>query len=369
MRKLIKLILILFPFSIIGQNTSIPDANFEQALINLGYDTNLDGLVSTVNIMSVINLDVSSSNIADLTGIEDFAVLQELDCSNNSLTSLNMNQNLNLMELDCSDNNLASLDVSSNTMLSNLDCDTNNLSTLDVTQNMILQTLSCSYNYLNSLDVTQNISLTSLNCIYNFMVYLDVSANTKLEYLNCGYNNLTELDVSQNIVLTELYCQHNSLRCLNVSNGNNLNIIGLTPYFNSLLTCIEVDDAVWASATWNNTYGAIPGVSFYFDSQSAFSDNCNNQCSSNTITAISDISPKIKISPNPFSTNTRIFVPSEIKGDLTLYIYDLLGNLVKFQNNISSEIILLNRHEISSGIYVVRIQSEEYKYEQKLIVD
>jgi len=68
--------------------TLIPDANFEQALINLGYDTGTpDGSVPTANINTVTDLDVSSQNISDLTGIEDFTALTSLNCNYNNLTS------------------------------------------------------------------------------------------------------------------------------------------------------------------------------------------------------------------------------------------------------------------------------------------
>ena len=61
-----------------GQQTYVPDDNFEQKLINLGYDTGpLDDFVPTANISSVINLFIGSSNISDLTGIEDFASLSD----------------------------------------------------------------------------------------------------------------------------------------------------------------------------------------------------------------------------------------------------------------------------------------------------
>ena len=49
-----------------GQTTSIPDANFEQALIDLGYDDKLDGGVLTANVSGVTSLDVSSKSISDL---------------------------------------------------------------------------------------------------------------------------------------------------------------------------------------------------------------------------------------------------------------------------------------------------------------
>ena len=65
-------------FSVIAyaQNTAIPDANFEQALIDLGYDVApINGLIPTANISSVTNLDVSGKSISNLTGIEAFTNL------------------------------------------------------------------------------------------------------------------------------------------------------------------------------------------------------------------------------------------------------------------------------------------------------
>lgn len=46
-----------------SQNTYVPDDNFEQALIDLGYDSGaLDDYVLTANINTVTALDVSSLN-------------------------------------------------------------------------------------------------------------------------------------------------------------------------------------------------------------------------------------------------------------------------------------------------------------------
>ena len=50
--------------------TYVPDDNFEQELINQGYDTVLDDYVVTANISSLTNLDVNGKGIIDLTGIK-----------------------------------------------------------------------------------------------------------------------------------------------------------------------------------------------------------------------------------------------------------------------------------------------------------
>ena len=73
----------------IAQTTAIPDALFEQTLIDLGYDTGVtDGVVLTANINTVTSLNVSFIGINDLTGIQDFTALTYLYCHLNLLTSL-----------------------------------------------------------------------------------------------------------------------------------------------------------------------------------------------------------------------------------------------------------------------------------------
>jgi len=91
MKKIaIILFIVLFISSsmILAQNTYVPDDKFEQALIDLGYDTTLDDYVLTANISGVTSLNVGEKEISDLTGIEAFAALTQLECWNNQLTSL-----------------------------------------------------------------------------------------------------------------------------------------------------------------------------------------------------------------------------------------------------------------------------------------
>ena len=91
--------------------TCIPDPNFEQALIDLGYDDVVDGQVSTANISDVDSLNVNSKGITDLTGIDDFSDLNYLYCYDNQLTSLDVSNNIALTHLECVDNQLTCLNV------------------------------------------------------------------------------------------------------------------------------------------------------------------------------------------------------------------------------------------------------------------
>lgn len=213
-----------------AQNTYVPDDNFEQALIDLGYDIGtLDDFVPTANINSLTSLDVSNKYIADLTGIEDFTVLQELVCYDNILSSINISQNLSLTTLNCINNNLSSLDVSNNSSLLKLACDNNNLSNLNISSNSELATLSCGNNFLNSLDVSSNQKLINLDVQLNQLNNLDVSNNTLLTTLNCSNNQLHSLNVTGNTILTSLSLNNNQISSIDVTK-------------NSLLKGLNIDD-------------------------------------------------------------------------------------------------------------------------------
>ncbi|MEL0456404.1 T9SS type A sorting domain-containing protein [Flavobacteriaceae bacterium SZ-1-7] len=202
--------------------TYVPDDNFEQALIDLGYDDVLDDYVATNDLTGITTLDVSNRGISDLTGIEDFIGLESLNCSTNRLNNLDVSNNTKLNYLYCLDNNIASLDLSNN---------------------LVLQELSCNLNTLNSLDL---------------------SNNQLLQVLSCNLNNLTSLDLSNNVALTSISCTYNYLESLNVKNGNNLEITNFRVGNNPNLTCIEVDNALYSESNWTNK-----------DAQAGFSEDCS----------------------------------------------------------------------------------------------
>ena len=105
------LLLILLPFLSSAQFTYIPDDNFEQALINLGYDFVLDDNVETAGIDSITSLYVNGLGISDLTGIASFSSLKDLFCNSNQLIFLNLSNNTQLFEVSCGNNQLTYIDV------------------------------------------------------------------------------------------------------------------------------------------------------------------------------------------------------------------------------------------------------------------
>lgn len=143
------LTLVLIISRLNAQITAIPDPNFEQALIDLGIDSDgiVNGQVPTSDIENVIQLSVSSKNISDLTGIEDFSSLVILDVSFNSLVTMNLSDNINLEILDCSENVLENINLSNNTLLKELFSGNpgqtigNQMTSLDLSNNINLEVL------------------------------------------------------------------------------------------------------------------------------------------------------------------------------------------------------------------------------------
>ena len=190
MKQLVFFSLFVVPLFVSAQ-VNIPDVSFKAYLLgNSSINTNSDAFIQVAEATAFTgNIDVGFSGISDLTGIEAFTALTQLDCDNNSLTTL---------------------------------------------------------------DVSQNTALTTLYCFNNpLLTSLDVSGATALTDLVCFNNSLTALDVSQNTALKGLFCQNNSLTSLDVRNGNNVNFVNFFATGNASLTCISVDDSTYSNANWS----------------------------------------------------------------------------------------------------------------------
>lgn len=151
--------------------TNFPDAVFRE-YVKDNFDTDDNGELSVSEMESVTRIEVAERNVADLTGIENFINLKELNChhaamSRGLLSSLDVSQNHELQYLICNGNQLSSLDMSQNPKLEHLECNFNQLSSLNVSQNPKLEHLECHSNRLSSLDVSQNPALTYLDCESN----------------------------------------------------------------------------------------------------------------------------------------------------------------------------------------------------------
>lgn len=204
-----------------------PDANFRTYILDKenGVDANGDGILSVREIRKCGELNIEKYGIQDLTGIEYFTYLRNLNVSKNALTALNLKQNTNLETLDCSQNQLTALDVTKNEKLVDLKCTGNALTALTLTENSELEYLDCEGNKLSSLNVSGNKKLLYLICGNNVITTLDLQYNLKLERLSCSLNRLATLDLSRNTALLYLECENNKLTTIGFGNLGKLQFL------------------------------------------------------------------------------------------------------------------------------------------------
>jgi len=258
------ILFVLFPILIKAQNTStktiksaskttiemtfIPDDNFEQALIDLGYDSGeLNDSVLTEKISGIVSLNITGKKISDLTGIEDFFALRTLNCNQNKLADIDIGKNTNLLYFNCSENQLSVLDVSKNKKLRQLSCYINKISSLDLSQNVALEELHCGYNQLTSIDVSKNLVLYSLSCDNNKISSLDLLKHTAMFSLNCSGTLITNLDLSNNEKLSSLHIVSTPITSLNLSNNKALQLL-YCHY--SQLTSLDVSNCLKLKTLW-----------------------------------------------------------------------------------------------------------------------
>ena len=209
----------------IPSETDITDMAFIQIVeeaADISLTRNVVGTVSLTEenlaaMASVTKLNISEKGLTDLSALKYFTGLQTLDCSLNSLTTLDVSALTKLDSLSCSENALTKLNVSGLTNLTYLDCTFNSLATLDVSALTSLTSLDCYRNELTKLDVSNLTLLTKLDCDYNQLKALNVSNLTHLTILDCSDNQLKELNVSNLTHLTDLDCSENQLTALDLN--------------------------------------------------------------------------------------------------------------------------------------------------------
>ena len=219
-----------------GGFVDIPDPNFEQALIDLGIDT--DGVVNTSILRSDVEntLEINANfpiiqdadgndipngfaderltiteKIADLTGIEAFINLKNLGVGYNLLTEIDLSNNVLLDGLFLNDNLLTSINISNNTLLTRFGVMRNpNIGEVDVSKNTLLKELFLENTGISTIDLLTNIDLWRLHAQNNSLTGLVVSSNTRLTDVRVNNNALTALDVSTNLSLQRLDSHYNS---------------------------------------------------------------------------------------------------------------------------------------------------------------
>lgn len=308
-----KLIFIMFlslnTYKFSAQTTTIPDQNFEQALIDLNIDSDgvVNGQVLTADISSITVLDFSNlyidnyngEEIVDFTGIQDFTSIEILNLSNISINlpyeqSGIFNTNFNLREFIADDF-----------------CDDCGPSTI--------------------------------------IPYLDLSNLTNLELISL-YNNSgdTIINLSNpNITLENLI--------IDLSHDN------WDPGYNRLV-CINVADSQSAAANQfpYNTWNIItpqPDANGYSYVVYNFSSTCT--LSNLSFEALSNL----KVYPNPIQDKVWFDIPNQLNINQA-ELYNISGRLV---DSFSSVNDYLDVGNLETGVYFLKLFTENSSKTFKII--
>lgn len=318
--------------------TLIPDINFEKKLIQLGIDSGTpDGKILTENAFNQGILDVSASNISDLTGIESF---------------------INLYYLDCPNNNLTTIDISKNASLQKLNCTNNQITSLNLPKSPRLKELLLSDNKLSGIDLSRNDSIMSISAQRNLLTGLDLTKTKTLANLNISYNKISRLDLSKNIALKTLDVRSNNLSDLNLKNGKNTlleNAVNFTE--NPNLSCIQVDNISYSNINWSglkdatSTFNTVCDIQYTELKDSHFeqklidlgidTDGLNGKISSSDISAVASLD----------LSNSNITDLSAIEGFTSLTYLDCSNNQLAnldLTNNVLLETLNASSNQITS---------------------
>jgi len=173
------------------QKTYIPDDNFEQVLIDNGFDDVLDDYVLTSNISGITCFSspeqrtiFHEKGITDMTGIQDFTSIKFLSLYGNPITSIDVSSLANLGYIDISNTNISSVDLSNNSQLTSAYLGNANLTSVNVTglSNLRILNLSgsgsiSSINVSSSEKLTHISGLNSISCIIVSQSQLDNQVN------------------------------------------------------------------------------------------------------------------------------------------------------------------------------------------------
>ncbi len=220
-----------------AQIVNIPDSVFKQILVSANYnnqiasaneggaymtiDSNNDGEIQVDEALMVRGLNLEGYNISNLTGIEYFTNLINLNCKNNHLTQLDLSTLDHLSGLNCSYNQLTNLVLPH--WVWYLYCDHNQLTSLDLTNSPHVINFDCSDNALTSLTFApDNFYLMHIFCDNNQLTTLNTDELHKLYTVRCRNNAITSLDFQYNPHFWALLCNDNNLNFINLKNGTNM---------------------------------------------------------------------------------------------------------------------------------------------------
>jgi ELWxxDGT repeat protein len=407
--------------------TTIADSNFEQALIDKGFDDIIDGLVVTDNVKTIKNLVLTLAGIEDLTGIENFTDLEILTLKGNNLESINLSSNTKLNHLNLSNNtNLNRLDISNNTQLDIFEAINTDLTCIKVWDVKFANTkwsgsiddeatfnLDCDEVW--TVEVEEEVRLTlgkitgidkdndgeiTLKEAREFTGDLDLSnkniddieglqAFTNIKSLNLSGNNLKDLSAltGKKITLVSktsgkkrevlakasgletLIISNNSFETLNLEELKNLKVLDLSN--NPNVGTISIKNGNNSSITnFNSTNTPNLSCIIVDDKNAAYLANFKKDGNNNFVSDLADCRQEVLATEEYLQKNVKVF-PNPVTSFLTVESIKAF-DFVEIYNSIGKRLLKTSARRIdfstyTTGVYTIRVISKNKAFTKKVI--
>ncbi len=184
--------------------------------------TQLENLWRWTNLRKLdISYNKLNGNIGLAAGLTN---LEELDCSGNDYTYINLQHLTGLKDLTMNDSKVTSLDISYNTKLQRLTLKNSKVTSLDQSFCPDLHYMDCENTPLGRLRILNNNkemdSLIVKNCNLDVLTLSD--GINKMKHLDCSNNNIGALSLSNMPELLYLDCSNNRLPFLDITSCKSL---------------------------------------------------------------------------------------------------------------------------------------------------
>lgn len=235
--KIRLLVFLLFCTSIcFSQIVNIPDPNFKAFLLNHGdrisfqvdtplnqqiLDLNGDNEIQVSEALNVTSMIADYRQINSFEGIEAFANLQSLICSNNNATSLNIGNLVNLLHLEFAYNNISSINTTNLSLLERLDISSNPITSVNLNGNPLLNTLYANGTLLTSIDISHNSQLEEVSLKTPTLSSVNFGNIRSIHTLYCDNSQITTIDLSKLTFISYFSCSNmQQLQFANLKTGN-----------------------------------------------------------------------------------------------------------------------------------------------------
>lgn len=340
-------ICLLLTANIFAQQVSIPDPAWEQQLIDQFIDTDgiVNGSVAQSDVASLTLLNITGAAITDVTGINAFASVDQINIIGTSVTSVDIDGLSQLGTLLIFDTPLSQLQIT-NTPVFQLGLGNTSMTNLNFADYPTVHWINLGDNpLLQSVDISSTSFLTtfSVGDMPGTVVLPPTLNNTVFDFTFINTGDV-ELDFTAFSDITNLFVADMPLlQKVNMANGNQTGFTDVDIFINPQLSCVVVDDVTYATNNFN------------VDMPSALTTDPN--CT--TVGFEDERLPRFVVYPNPTADTIRVLGEPVMAYSL----HSLSGQQVA-----TGKGNVISLQELPAGIYLLELEQIDGNIVHKRVV-